>query len=192
MGFDAYSMHSPGKDGQLHDSKKGGSQIEPRHASASRIQNTVDAFAAPGISEEELDKKLETAMKIKHSRNDHDNLLKEILEVKMNGASAARYKAALALFESAKDQVVIAIDNVAAFESYQNKAEVKIALLDILKARNLAAYAISKRICAQSPRKYDEWCKFEEETDPAIMELNQTINQFFISKKITEEMKIRG
>lgn len=171
-------------------SDKKGSEI--KRGSAALIEQGVEAFAGSGITEEELQKKLEEAKKkLIFSRDEHDNLLKEILELRINGASAARHQAALALFDSAKAQVDIAISNVKAFELYKNPLEVKMALLSILRARNLAAYAVAKKICAINPRKYEEWCRFEEETDPAIMALNKTINEFFSTKSITEEMKTK-
>ena len=171
-------------------SDKKGSEI--KRGSAAIIEQSVEAFAGPGITEEELQKKLEEAKKkLIFSRDDHDTLLKEVLEIRMSGASAARHKAALALFESAKAQVDIAIGNVKAFELYKNPLEVKMALRSVLIARNLAAYAVSKKICAVNPRKYEEWCRFEEETDPAITALNKTINDFFSTKTISEEMKTK-
>jgi hypothetical protein len=169
---------------------KKGSEI--RRGSAALIEQGVEAFASPGLTEEELQKKFEEAKKkLIFSRDDHDNLLKEILEARLSGASAARHQAALALFDSAKAQVDIAIGNVKAFELYKNPLEAKMALRSVLIARNLAAYAVAKKICAVNPRKYEEWCRFEEETDPTIMALNKTINEFFSTKTITEEMKTK-
>lgn len=170
--------------------EKKGSEI--KRGAAALIEQGVEAFAGSGPSEEELQKKLDEAKrKLIFSRDDHDNLLKEILEARLTGASAARHQAALALFDSAKAQVDIAIGNVKAFELYKNPLEAKMALLSVLRARNLAAYAVAKKICAVNPRKYEEWCRFEEETDPTIMALNKTINEFFSTKVITEEMKTK-
>lgn len=169
---------------------KKGSEI--RRGPAAQIEQTVELFAEQGISEEELQKKFEEAKrKMLFSRDEHDQILKEILETKINSASAARHQASIALFESAKERVAIAIGNVQAFELYKNPTEVKLALLAILRARNLASYAIAKKICATNPRKYDEWCRFEEETDQAKFDLDKSINDFFSTKVITEEMKTK-
>lgn len=159
---------------------------------ASIVEHSVGAFAAPGLTEEEMQKKLEEAKrKLSFARDEGDSLLKEILETKMYTASSARHEAALALFASAKAQVDIAIENVQAFELYKNPTEVKLALLAVLRARNLASYAIAKKICALNPRKYDDWCRFEEENDAAKTELDKKIAAFFSTKAITEEMKTR-
>ncbi len=159
---------------------------------ASIIEHSLGAFAGPGLTEEELQKKLDEAKrKLPFARDEGDSLLKEILETKMYTASSARHEAAVALFASAKAQVDIAIENVKAFELYKNPTEVKLALLAVLRARNLASYAIAKKICARNPLKYDDWCKFEEENDPAKIELDKKIEAFFNTKAITEEMKTR-
>ncbi len=170
--------------------EKKGSEI--RRTSAAQIEQSVEAFAGSGVTEQDLQELLEEAnKKALYSRDEHDTLLKKILDAKVSGASAARHKAALALFESANAQVDIAIGNVKAFELYKNPTEVKLALLAVLRARGLASYAIAKKICAMNPKKYDDWCRYEEETDPAKIELDAKIKAFFSTKAITEEMKTR-
>lgn len=182
--------HKSGSMPPEKSSDKKGSDIA--RGSAAQIEQSYEAFAGSGATEEELQKKLEEAgKKLPGARDEHDTLLKQILEVKINVRSGARHQAALTLFESAKAQVEIAIGNVQQFELYKNPIEAKLALIGVLKARNLAAYAIAKKICALNPRKYEEWCRFEEETDPAIMALNKTISDFFIARGITEEMKTK-
>ena len=176
--------------------QKKGSKIEEKKGSrteaAAQILRTITAFIGDNSVEPELEKKLEDAKKLKQfDRFQYDKQLQEIIEVKVTSASAAKFQAAQALFESAKDQVKICSDNIITFEQYKNPSEMKTALKALLEARELAIAAVSKRICAANPNKFDVWCRWETDTDPALKIINQDIAEFIAKHNITEEMKTK-
>lgn len=175
--------------------QKKGSRIEvkgSRLEAAAQILRTVTAFGSDNSFEQELASKLEETKKLKQfDRFQYDKQLHEILEAKVISASAAKFQAAQALLESAKDQVKICCDNIMTFEQYKNPSEMKTALKALLEARELAIYAVGKRLCAANPNKFDVWCRWETDIDPALKVINQDIAEFIAKHNITEEMKTK-
>ena len=105
--------------------------------------------------------------------------------------SPSKRAAAQALFESATEQIRIGFVNVTEFEQSKYTAEKKTEFIEILKALELAYFAVSKRICAETPLKHDLWCRFETDVDEPLIKLHHEVDDFFVKCKVTEEMKTK-
>lgn len=227
MSIKIHAMQSPRSDKLVSDSKKesritsprskdnsptSSSYIEkekPKKGSDIRMQQTLENFAQKDLTEAELTEKFEKA-KNSINRYDKERLLKEILETKMDVASAAKHAAANALFKNCFEKIDITSGNIEllatdakrlkeskaemekqSFEHQMKKLaqQLKSEFLELLKHRQEARKAVIKRICAAHPRRFDLWCDFEADTDVELMRLNQKIIQLIAASNLTDDMK---
>lgn len=165
--------------------------IENRITEDMRLKD-IEVPAHSQKLEDELGAKLTKAKSlVQYDRLKHDELLREILETKMLTPSTNKKEAAQELFVSAKNQLVIAKENVATYERNKYTSDTKTELIKILQILQLAHFATRKKICAEQPLKTDLWCGFETDTDEPLNVFHYEVDEFLTKMKLTEEMKTK-
>jgi hypothetical protein len=180
-------MDSSGK--KIGSSPRGSSPSEKsKKGSGITKETAVELFSQKSFTEVELDEKLAKALKV-NSRDEKEKKLLEILDTPMVDGSAAKHNAACALFDSYREIIDITMENIKVYNRDKMDKEKKAAFFELLKYYEAARLSISKKICADHPRRTTHWCNFDTYTHPDLVALTQKIMQLIAVSNVTHEMK---